>query len=161
MSDKSTDGEAPEPAEPTVEQPAVEQPAPEAAAYAPPASGPPAFGPPVAAAADAIAVPKKKLSERVFGWKSVAAAAAVGLVLGGGVAAGVAAAVVDGGSGQGQRELGQMRGDGQVPYGQMPDGGQFPDGGQMPDFGQGDRGPGDFGRQQDQSDGQSSPGQSS
>ncbi|MER7610052.1 hypothetical protein [Nocardioides sp. NPDC127503] len=123
MSDKSTDDEAPEP-----------QAEPGAVAYAPPT-----YGPPPAAAA-----PKKKLAERVFGWKSVAAAAAVGLVLGGGVAAGVVAVVVDGGSDQGPRELGQMRG-----------------GGQLPDFGHGDGGPGDFGRPQDQFDGWPFQGQSS
>jgi hypothetical protein len=134
MSDKSTDDEAPEPVQPAAEQP-------EAVAYAPPTYGPP----PAAAAVAPAATPKKKLSERVFGWKSVAAAAAVGLVLGGGVAAGVAA-VVDGGSDHSPRELGQMRG-----------------GDQLPDFGhgQGDGGPGGFGRPLDRSDGQSSPGQSS
>ncbi|MFE3999065.1 hypothetical protein ACFX43_09740 [Nocardioides sp. YIM B13467] len=151
MSDKSTDGEAPEPV-----QPAVEQPAP--AAYAPPTYGPPTAAAavpvvPVAPVAPVSPTPKKKLSERVFGWKSVAAAAAVGLVLGGGVVAGVVAAVVDGGDDQGPRELGQMRD--QMPYGQTPDGGQ------MPDFGQGGGGPGGFGQQLDRSDGQSSQGQSS
>jgi len=155
MSDKSTDDEAPEPAQPTAEQPAAEQPEPEAAAYAPPT-----YGPPPAAAVAPTAAPKKKLSERVFGWKSVAVAGTAGLVLGGGVAAGVVAAVVDGGSDQGPRELGQMRGSDQLPYGQMPDRGQLPDGGQMPDFGQGDGGRGGFGQPQDQSDGQSQ-GQSS
>ncbi|WP_328527361.1 hypothetical protein OG984_16425 [Nocardioides sp. NBC_00368] len=139
MSDKSTD-EAPEPVEPTAEQSAAEQPAP---AYAPPA-----YGPPTAAPVAAVA-PKKKLSDRVFGWKSVAAAAAAGLVLGGGVAAGVVAAVVDGGADRGPRELGQMRGGGEMPYGQPPD------------FGHDGRGPGGLGQPQGQSDGRSFPGQSS
>ncbi|MBG6098547.1 hypothetical protein [Nocardioides luteus] len=155
MSDKSTGDQAPEPVEPTVEQPPAEQPAaeqpaaeqPPAAQPAPVAYAPPAYGPPTAAPVAAPA-PRKKLSDRVFGWKSVAAAAAAGLVLGGGVATGVVAAVVDGGSDRGPRELGQMRGGGEMPYGQPPD------------FGQDGRGPGGFGPPQDQF-GRSFPGQSS
>lgn len=127
MSDKSTDDEAPEPVQPTAEQ--------QAAAYAPPT-----YGPPPAAAVTPAAAPKKRLSERVFGWKSVAAAAVVGLVLGGGIATGViavvavTAAVVDGGTHQGPRELGQMRGGDQLPYGQMPDFAQPQDRPDRPSF---------------------------
>ncbi|OIJ27075.1 hypothetical protein [Nocardioides luteus] len=154
MSEKSTGDEAPEPVQPTAEQPAAEQPAEQPAAQpAPVAYAPPAFGPPTAAPV-APKAPRKKLSERIFGWKSVAVAAAAGLVLGGGVATGVAAVVVGGGDDQGQRELGR-RGGGPMPYGQLPEGGQ------LPDFGQGGGGPGGFDQQQVRPDGSSSEGQSS
>jgi hypothetical protein len=151
MSEKSTGDEAPEPVQPTAEQPAEQPVAQPAAQPAPVAYAPPAYGPPTAA--PVAPAPRKKLSERVFGWKSVAVAAAAGLILGGGVATGVVAAVVDGGDDQGQPGLGR-RGGGPMPYGQLPEGGQ------MPDFGLGDGGPGGFDQQQDRSDGQSSQGQS-